>query len=60
MVWCQAADHMRTELVEDALEEAFFHRAPEEGVILHSDRGFNVRGQPRTGRWPNIVWQVEE
>ena len=33
------ADHMRTELVEDALMMAFAQRAPEEGVIFHSDRG---------------------
>jgi putative transposase len=33
------ADHMRTELVEDALKMTFAHRAPEEGVIFHSDRG---------------------
>ncbi len=33
------ADHMRTELVEDALKMAFTQRAPEEGVIFHSDRG---------------------
>jgi putative transposase len=33
------ADHMRTELVEDALTMAFEHRSPEEGVIFHSDRG---------------------
>jgi putative transposase len=33
------ADHMRTELVEDALKMAFAHRAPAEGVIFHSDRG---------------------
>jgi putative transposase len=33
------ADHMRTELVEDALKKAFAHRAPEKGVIFHSDRG---------------------
>ena len=33
------ADHMRTELVEDALTMAFEHRAPEHGVIFHSDRG---------------------
>jgi transposase InsO family protein len=31
------ADHMRTELVEDALKMAFAHRAPEEGLIFHSD-----------------------
>jgi len=33
------ADHMRTELVEDALTMAFEHRAPDKGVIFHSDRG---------------------
>ena len=33
------ADHMRTELVEDALTMAFEHRATEKGVIFHSDRG---------------------
>ena len=33
------ADHMRTELVEEALEMAFVQRRPPEGVIFHSDRG---------------------
>jgi putative transposase len=33
------ADHMRTELVEDALSMAFANRSPDEGVIFHSDRG---------------------
>jgi transposase InsO family protein len=33
------ADHMRTELVEDALSAAFANRRPEAGVIFHSDRG---------------------
>jgi putative transposase len=33
------ADHMRTELVEDALSMAFANRTPEQGVIFHSDRG---------------------
>ncbi len=32
-------DHMRTELVEDALSMAFTTRRPAEGVIFHSDRG---------------------
>ncbi len=38
------ADHMRTELVEDALTMAFEHRAPEKGVIFHSDRGCQYTG----------------
>jgi transposase InsO family protein len=33
------ADHMRTELVTDALEAAFGNRSPGTGVIFHSDRG---------------------
>jgi len=33
------ADHMRTDLVEDALSMAFANRAPDEGVVFHSDRG---------------------
>ena len=33
------ADHMRTELVEDALRMAFLTRRPDKGVIFHSDRG---------------------
>jgi transposase InsO family protein len=32
------ADHMRTELVEDALQMAFVTRRPDKGVIFHSDR----------------------
>jgi transposase InsO family protein len=38
------ADHMRTELVTDALAMAFANRAPEEGVIFHSDRGRQYTG----------------
>jgi putative transposase len=33
------ADHMRTQLVEDALSMAFANRRPDTGVIFHSDRG---------------------
>lgn len=33
------ADHMRTELVSDALTNALAARDPEPGVIFHSDRG---------------------
>jgi transposase InsO family protein len=38
------ADHMRTELVSDALSMAFANRAPQEGVIFHSDRGRQYTG----------------
>jgi len=33
------ADHMRTELVVDALQMATWRRRPQPGTILHSDRG---------------------
>jgi transposase InsO family protein len=33
------AEHMRTELVSDALTMAFANRSPERGLIFHSDRG---------------------
>ena len=33
------ADHMKTELVETALTNAFFRRKPGKGLIHHSDRG---------------------
>lgn len=33
------ADHMRTELVADAMRMALEHRRPEAGLIFHSDRG---------------------
>ncbi len=33
------ADHMRTDLVTDALNMALTHRRPAPGVIFHSDRG---------------------
>jgi putative transposase len=33
------ADHMRTELVEEALKMAFLQRRPGRGLIFHSDRG---------------------
>jgi len=37
------ADHMRTELVSDALKMAFRNRAPAQGLIFHSDRGCQPR-----------------
>jgi putative transposase len=33
------ADHMRSELVVDALQMARWNRQPQPGTILHSDRG---------------------
>lgn len=33
------ADHMRTELIADAMRMALKHRGPEAGLIFHSDRG---------------------
>ncbi len=33
------ADHMRTDLITDALRIAIIHREPPSGVIFHSDRG---------------------
>jgi putative transposase len=33
------ADHMRTDLIVDALRMAIIHRDPPPGVIFHSDRG---------------------
>jgi len=33
------ADHLRTELVLDALDMALFVRGPEAGLVVHSDRG---------------------
>jgi len=33
------ADHMRTDLIVDALRMAVIHRNPPSGVIFHSDRG---------------------
>jgi len=33
------AEHLRTELVTDALDMALFVRRPQEGLVLHSDRG---------------------
>jgi putative transposase len=33
------ADHLRTELVTEALDMALFLRRPQDGLVLHSDRG---------------------
>jgi transposase InsO family protein len=39
VVGWSVADHLRTELVTDALKVAFAGRRPEAGCIFHSDRG---------------------
>jgi putative transposase len=44
------ADHLRTELVADALANAVATRDPAAGVIFHSDRGSTPR--PPTQPWP--------
>ena len=33
------AEHMKTDLVSDALKMAIAHRRPQEGLLHHSDRG---------------------
>ena len=52
--WCMA-DHMREELVVDALRMALRRRRPEPGLIHHSDQGsqpstFRVRARLPAGR----------
>ncbi len=37
------AEHLRTELVTDALDMALSVRRPQEGLVLHSDRGCLLR-----------------
>ena len=54
------ADHMRTELIEDALSMAFTTRRPADGVVFHSDRGCQYTGVvlsvSRKGEcWDNAV-----
>ena len=39
-----AADHLRTELVCDALRMAITHRNPQPGLLHHSDRGVQYAG----------------
>jgi transposase InsO family protein len=47
------ADHMRTELVEEALQMAFTTRRPAPGVSFHWDRG-NIR-VGTTPIWPGAM-----
>jgi transposase InsO family protein len=48
------AEHMRTELVSDALTMAFANRSPERGLIFHSDRGCSTP-VPTTASSPVIT-----
>jgi len=54
------ADHMRTELVNDALEMAFVQRRPPKGAIFHSDRGcqYTSRDYGELARANGVVLSV--
>jgi putative transposase len=54
------ADHMRTELVEAALQMAFVTRYPSPGVIFHSDRGcqYTSRDYANLARSNGVVLSV--
>ena len=54
------ADHMRTELVEDALKMAFLTRRPPPGVVFHSDRGcqYTSRDYAALARENGVVLSV--
>ena len=49
LVGWAVADHMRTELVTDALRMAIEHRRPAPGLIFHSDRGTQYTSKEFTG-----------
>jgi transposase InsO family protein len=38
-IWWAIADHLRAELVVDALEMAVARRRPDAGLVHHSDQG---------------------
>ena len=54
------ADHMRTELVSEALEMAFVQRRPGAGAIFHSDRGcqYTSRDYGELARANGVVLSV--
>jgi transposase InsO family protein len=54
------ADHMRTELVEEALQMAITTRRPPPGVIFHSDRGcqYTSRDYADLARTSGVVLSV--
>lgn len=45
IVGWHAADHLRSSLVEEALQQALRRRRPAPGLIHHSDRGFQYSSQ---------------
>jgi putative transposase len=57
------ADHMRTELVVDALQMALAHRRPDPGLIWHSDQGSQfvslAFGQQARPDWPRSCFSRE-
>jgi transposase InsO family protein len=60
VVGWSTADHLRTDLIDQALTNAVTHRRPAAGVVFHSDRGcqgeFNWSSQHLDGeelRWGN-------
>jgi putative transposase len=46
------ADHLRADLVCDALRMAIHQRLPRPGLIFHSDRGSQPGLKGSTQRWP--------
>jgi putative transposase len=54
------ADHLRTELVSDALEMAFTQRRPSAGLVFHSDRGcqYTSTDYARLARQHRVVLSV--
>ena len=55
------ADHLRTELVSDALEMAFTQRRPTAGLVFHSDRGcqYTSTDYARLARQHYVVLSVD-
>jgi transposase InsO family protein len=58
VVGWSVADHMRTELVEDALQMAVATRAPEPGLVHHTDRGVQYASGAYQGRLAQLGAQV--
>ncbi len=58
VVGWSVADHMRTELVEDALHMAIATRAPASGVVHHTDRGVQYTSAPYQERLAQLGAKV--